>query len=164
MDRATHQAALENGGSTVFVLPEGIDRFRPVTALRDVWDWDRVLVISQFDRKAIWRAYQAMNRNSVIMSLSCAMVVVEAAVKGGTRAAGEEALKLKVPLFAIDYGFDDKMAPGNKLLIDQGARKLKRSKETGEPNLHHLISRANEYCEWLSESTFQNSEAQTSFL
>ena len=113
VDRATHREALSSGGTTILVLPEGIEHFRIAPELRDVWDWERVLVVSQFDPRAPWKAYHAMDRNKVIMALSCAMIVVEAGEKGGTRAAGEDALELRIPLFAIDYGFDETIAPGN---------------------------------------------------
>lgn len=146
VDRATHREALENGGSTVLVLPEGFDHFRVAAELRDVWDWDRVLVVSQFEPKTIWKSYHAMARNKVIMGMSCAMIVIEAGEKGGTRAAGEEALKLSIPLFAVDYGFDENVAPGNRALIARGAKPLKKSKETGEPNLRRLLDDAEAFC------------------
>lgn len=146
VDRATHREALASGGSTVLVLPEGIDQFRIAPELRDVWDWERVLVISQFKPQTVWKAYHAMERNKVIMALSCAMIVVEAGEKGGTRAAGEDALKLQIPLFAIDYGFDDTIAPGNRVLIEKGAKRLKKSRETGEPNLATLLNDASDFC------------------
>ena len=49
VDRATHRQALASGGSTILVLPEGMDLFRIAPELREVWDWDRVLVLSQFE-------------------------------------------------------------------------------------------------------------------
>ncbi len=146
VDRATHREALECGGSTILVLPEGMNHFRIAQELKDVWDWDRVLVVSQFEPQTVWRSYHAMDRNKVIMALSCAMIVVEAGEKGGTRAAGEDALRLQIPLFAIDYGFDETIAPGNRVLIGKGAKRLKRSRETGEPNLATLLRDATEFC------------------
>lgn len=146
VDRATHREALESGGSTILVLPEGFDHFRIPAELRDVWDWERTLVVSQFEPPTVWRSYHAMARNKVIMGLSCAMIVVEAGEKGGTRAAGEEALKLRVPLFAVDYGFDETVAPGNRALIAKGAKPLKKSRETGEPNLRSLLTDAAKFC------------------
>jgi DNA processing protein len=146
VDRATHREALANGGATILVLPEGLDHFRIAPELRDVWDWERVLVVSQFEPRTVWRSYHAMDRNKVIMALSCAMIVVEAGEKGGTRAAGEEALRLRIPLFAIDYGFDENIAPGNRVLIEKGAKRLKKSRETGEPNLSTLLNDAGQFC------------------
>jgi len=146
VDRATHREALIKGGSTVIVIPEGMSHFRIAPELRDDWDWSRVLVVSQFDEGAVWRSYNAMDRNKTIMALSCAMVVVEAGEKGGTRSAGEDALRLRVPLFAVDYGFDEKVAPGNRELIKRGAKPLKKSRESGEPNLSDLLSDAEAFC------------------
>jgi DNA processing protein len=146
VDRATHREALLSGGFTILVLPEGMEHFRVAPELRDVWDWTRVLVVSQFEPKAVWRSYHAMDRNKTIMALSCAMIVVEAGEKGGTRAAGEDALKLQIPLFAVDYGFDETVAPGNRELIRKGAKPLKKSRETGEPNLTTLLKDAEYFC------------------
>jgi DNA processing protein len=147
VDRATHYEALASGASTILVLPEGLDNFRIAPELRDVWDWERVLVVSQFAPNAIWRTFHAMQRNTVIMGMSCAMIVIEAGERGGTRAAGEEALKLNIPLFAVDYGYDESIAPGNRALIAEGAKRLKRTRESGEPNLTELIEDAKAYCE-----------------
>jgi DNA processing protein len=146
VDRATHRVALECGGATILVLPEGMNHFRIASELKDVWDWDRVLVISQFEPQTVWKSYHAMDRNKVIMALSCAMIVVEAGEKGGTRAAGEDALRLRIPLFAIDYGFDETIAPGNRVLIGKGAKRLKKSSKTGEPNLTALLRDASDFC------------------
>ena len=146
VDRATHREALANGGCTILVVPEGLDHFRIAPELRHVWDWERVLVVSQFEPKTVWKSYHAMDRNKVIMALSCAMIVVEAGEKGGTRAAGEEALRLRIPLFAVDYGFDETVAPGNRVLIGKGAKRLKKSRETGEPNLTALLQDAEQFC------------------
>lgn len=165
VDRATHREALEEGGATILVLPEGIDNFRVAPELRDVWDWSRVLVVSQFEPNAIWRSYHAMERNKTIMALSCAMIVIEAGEKGGTRAAGEDALRLNIPLYAIDYGFDETVAPGNRHLIRKGAKPLKKSKKTGEPNLRRLLHDAEMFCADVRSNSFSSmGDVQLKFL
>jgi len=160
VDRATHREALAEGGSTILVLPEGMNQFRIAPELREVWDWDRVLVVSQFDARTVWRSYQAMERNRTIMALSCAMIVVEAGEKGGTRAAGEDALKLRIPLFAVDYGFDEAVAPGNRELIKRGAKPLKKSRETGEPNLTILLDDALKFCAKIRDTEYEKASIQ----
>ena len=58
VDLEAHFHSLANGGSTILVLPEGFRYFRTRKDLQDVWDWERVLVISQFDWDARWQAYR----------------------------------------------------------------------------------------------------------
>ena len=76
IDFEAHYHALAAGGSTILVLPEGISYFRIRRALAPVWDWERALVISQFNPEDVWKAYRAMARNQVIIGLSKAMIVI----------------------------------------------------------------------------------------
>lgn len=119
VDTATHLAALRSGGSTVVVLAEGMDHFRVKRAFADDFDWDRIVVVSQFAPSQPWRAHAAMARNGIIFGLPKALLVVEAGEKGGTLAAGEGALKLGRTVIAVDFG--DETPPGNRILIDKGA-------------------------------------------
>lgn len=120
VDTATHLAALRSGGNTVVVLAEGMDHFRVKRAFAADFDWNRVLVVSQFPPSHPWRAHAAMARNRIIFGLPRALLVVEAGEKGGTLAAGEGALKLGRAVIAVEFGNDT--PPGNRLLIGKGAR------------------------------------------
>ena len=135
VDTAAHLAALRNGGETIVVLPEGSDHFRLRQDMKDFWDWKRVLVISQFGRNAVWRPDRAMERNKVIVSLSDATIVIEAGEVGGTFHAGMTALKLKKPLFVVNYSSPSDAARGNALLLSSGGSPLNRSKKTGKAEL-----------------------------
>jgi hypothetical protein len=78
VDRIAHVSALSSGGSTVIVLPEGINHFRVKPGpVADVWDKERVLVLSQFSPSRPWSAGNAMARNNAIIGLSLALVVVQ---------------------------------------------------------------------------------------
>ena len=48
-----------------------------------MWDWDRVLVVSQFQPDEPWKAFRAMTRNQLIIALSRVMIVIEAGENGG---------------------------------------------------------------------------------
>lgn len=139
VDLAAHRGALLVGGCTLIVLPEGIDHFRIRKNLEDVWDWDRVLVISQFSPTSGWKAYRAMERNLLLISLSKAMIVVEAGSRGGTLHAGNSALKLHVPLYVAQYSNMESDAPGNHVLLCAGGKPLLKSNSTGTANLSSLI-------------------------
>ena len=120
VDFVAHHAALQAGGTTILVLPEGIENFRIRKDLRPVWDWSKVLVVSQFDPSAPWQAYRAMQRNEVIIALSRVMIVIEAGAKGGTLNAGLTPLSAGKPLFVAVYEDMDTNAVGNARLIDRG--------------------------------------------
>ena len=95
VDTAGHVAALAKGGSTIAVLPEGIDQFRLRAEYRELGsDLDHGLtVVSPFDRGAGWSVQRAMARNALICALSAVLVVVEPGESGGTIAAAREALR-----------------------------------------------------------------------
>lgn len=130
VDTQTHLAALERGGATVIVLAEGINRFRVKREFADSYDPRRVLVVSQFHPAQPWASYAAMARNHLIFGLGRALVVVEAGEKGGTLAAGRDALKRGRPVFVLNFG--DQTPPGNRMLIDDGAQPVGSRRELGE--------------------------------
>jgi len=129
VDTATHLAALDRGGRTVIVLAEGIDAFRVKREFKDSFDPSRVLVVSQFRPDQPWAAYAAMARNHVIFGLGKALVVIEAGEKGGTLAAGRDALKRGRPVFALN--FEEETPVGNRILIEAGAQPVTSRTELG---------------------------------
>jgi DNA processing protein len=138
VDVQAHRAALEVGGGTIFVLPEGIEHFRIKRELKNVWDVSRVLVLSHYEPNARWQAFRAMERNTIIVGLSDAMIVIEAGEKGGTIEAGRSTLRLKRPLFVAEYE-NMEMASGNVELLKKGAMHLKKKRETHKASLTSLF-------------------------
>ena len=118
VNMATHVAALQAGGTTIIVLPEGINHFTVKREIASVWDPSRTLVVSQFSPTQTWNTGGAMARNSVIVGLSLALVVVEAGERGGTLASGQRALDLGRRVIALQFS---DMSPGNATLVDSGA-------------------------------------------
>ncbi|MBF0562196.1 MAG: DNA-processing protein DprA [Alphaproteobacteria bacterium] len=145
VDAVAHRAALQAGGTTILVLPEGVDHFRVRRELRPVWDWSRVLVVSQFEPSAGWQTFRAMSRNEVIIALSRAMIVIEAGPTGGTLNAGLRTLAAGKPLFVAVYESMDEAA-GNVQLLKRGALQLKRSRDTGDANLEQVRLAATTSC------------------
>ncbi|MBI2692593.1 MAG: DNA-processing protein DprA [Solirubrobacterales bacterium] len=119
VDMAGHVEVLRSGGATVIVLAEGIDRFRLKQGLRDVFDWSRVLVLSQFAPKAAWSPGNAMSRNGIIAALGRVLVVVDAGLTGGTIDAGRQGLATGRRVIAIDYS--NETPSGSRQLIAEGA-------------------------------------------
>lgn len=119
VDTEAHLAALEAGGETVIVLPEGIAGFRVKRALENRFSWDRVLVLSQFAPRQVWSAGNAMTRNGTIVGLASAVLVVEAGATGGTLNAGRAGLAIRRRVAAA--GFGDEVSPGSAALASEGA-------------------------------------------
>jgi DNA processing protein len=118
VDTETHLAALRGGGRTVIVLAEGMNHFRIKKTFAADFDPARVLVLSQFPPSQPWGAYAAMARNHIIFGMGKALVVIEAGERGGTLAAGQEALKAHKPVLVLDFG--DETPAGNKILLATG--------------------------------------------
>ena len=102
--------AVERGGFSVAVLPEGIRHLResPRSSANR-------LVISQFAPHQPWSVGAAMARNATIAGMSDALIAVGAGGVGGTLDAGLRALELRRPVVAVGD------TPGSHLLVDYGA-------------------------------------------
>jgi len=140
VDFEAHKAALDGGGSTILVLPEGINHFRVKRAFDSVWDWQKVLVVSQFDPDAAWKTFRAMERNQLIIALSKAMIVIEAGETGGTLNAGMATLKIGRPLFVALYENMLDQAPGNDRLLQMGGQRLNKSRSTERAKLTGIFA------------------------
>ncbi len=128
VDGVAHHVALNSyKGNVIYVIPHGIKYWKIPYWSRSEWNWERVLVISQFKDGDDWSVKRAMARNKVIIALSKAMVVVEAGLTGGTMDAGIETLKMGVPLFVMQYE-GDKTSEGILKLLDYGATSFMMSK------------------------------------
>jgi DNA protecting protein DprA len=139
VDKEAHYTALQSGGSTIIVLPNGISSFYVRQELKDVWDWNRVLVISEYLPKDKWSVNRAMNRNNTIIGLSDAMVVVEAGLTGGSLDAGLRSLEDKIPLFVPIYSDYPESALGNKMLLEKGAKGIGRIRQSNRANVMALL-------------------------
>ena len=140
VDLAAHAGALEVGGVTTLVLAEGILNFRWKPSIEPWADSGKILVISEFPPQTRWFATNAMKRNATVCGLSDALVVVEAGLSGGTFDAAETALKLRVPLFVVDFANPSPAAEGNRYFLSRGAKPIRRSPD-GSPNLTELWGR-----------------------
>jgi len=138
VDTVAHRTGLQNQTGTIIVLAEGINRFKLRTEIKSLATPENILILSEFQPNASWNVGYAMQRNSTIIALSDAMVVIEARTEGGTYNAGKTALKLSIPLFVAHYHTKNSGNSGNDSLIAMGGRKLSKSKTTDEGNIEPL--------------------------
>ena len=124
-DLSAHTSAMIHGGNTIFVLAEGILKFSKKQAVKSYLTDENHVFVSQFLPQALWSVGNAMKRNSIIIGLSKAMILVESGKTGGTFAAGEEALQRGQPLFVIDYAKPEVSAEANPYFIERGGRPIR---------------------------------------
>lgn len=142
VDMKAHTSALEHGGTTTIVLAEGIQNFRIKNEIKDVFDEERTVVISEFFPTGRWFISNAMQRNRTILGLSKAMMVIEAGMKGGTYAAAMDAIEHRVPLFFADYSVDNVSSEGNRYFLSKGANAI-RANRHGKPNIDGVMRAVN---------------------
>lgn len=120
-DSAAHQEAIDAGGQTIVVLPEGILSSLSQLRLNHI-DRQNTALVSTFLPYGSWQSWRAMERNKCILGLSDRLIVIEAGDKGGTLAAGKEALQRNLPTWVLDYRQTTPSASGNQTLLHLGAR------------------------------------------
>ncbi len=136
-----HRSALLHNGMTVAVLPYGIFHFKIPDLLKDVFNDDKIIVVSPFYPTAESNKYNAYVRNRLICALSYAAYFVECSLDSGIFEAVKSAKKLDIPLFVTEYKDYPASASANKSLIEDGAYPVKGRLVNSEliPNLDELI-------------------------
>jgi DNA processing protein len=136
-----HRSAVLHDGTTIIVLPCGMFHFKVSEILKDVFDADKIIVISPFYPSSESNKYNAYIRNRLICALSYAAYFVECSTDSGIFEAVKSAKKLGIPLFVTEYKEYPASASANKLLIEEGAYPVKGRLVNNElvPNLDELI-------------------------
>ncbi|MBF0539348.1 MAG: DNA-protecting protein DprA [Nitrospirae bacterium] len=138
VDMTVHISALAAGGVTTLVLAEGILNFKVKKEFLHNFDLNRTLIISEFLPASAWSVGHAMQRNTTICALSNLIILIEAHEKGGSFDAGKKCLAMGRPLFTPVYSGMPESAIGNRILLNEGAQGLMRSRLTGKADLRAL--------------------------
>jgi DNA protecting protein DprA len=122
VDISAHVSALENGGLTTLVIPEGALQFSMRSELKGLYQKNpqSAIILSEFPPAMPWSATNAMARNKTIIALSKYACIIEASNSGGTWEAGNQALSMGTPLYVVSYKTPPAKATGNMLLIQKG--------------------------------------------
>ncbi len=106
VDGIAHQAALDAGGTTIAVLPCGLDRIYPSThrqLAKDILRQGGALT-TEYPEGTDVRKFNFVARNRLISGLADVVVLTEAAQKSGS---------LQTADFALDQGREVMAVPGN---------------------------------------------------
>lgn len=131
IDITAHKAALDVGGSTVAVMPCGIDLVFPEEnkdvyyALLDQGG----LVISELEGSVQPRKWTFVKRNRIVAGLCQATFVVEAVMNSGSLITAKYARKYKRKLFAVPGNVSSSNSEGTLQLIKEGAQMVTDSSD-----------------------------------
>lgn len=122
IDAAAHRGALEAGGTSVAVLPGGLDAVTPRhhAALAESLCTRGGLLSERASGPPPFR-WTFVERNRLIAALCAATVVVEAAVRSGALATAAAARRLGRPVLAVPGDVDRETSRGTHALIRAGA-------------------------------------------
>ena len=119
VDMIAHKSAIENHGTTIAFLPYGILDFKLNDYIKDIYDPEKMLIISSFYPNKEINKFNAFIRNKIICAMSLVVYIVEAPIEGGVFEAAKSANKLNVPLFSTEYSSYPENAKGNKIILEE---------------------------------------------
>ena len=141
IDGAAHEGCLRSSGRTVAVLGTGIDQIYPYShqklATKII---EKGLLLSEFPLKTLPKAGHFPRRNRIISGLSCATLVVEAAIRSGSLITARLALEQNRDVLAIPGSIDNPQASGCHKLLQDGAKLVTSCQDVvDELNLGHYF-------------------------
>jgi len=132
-DAIAHQAALRNGGRTLAVLGNGVDRIYPPEHSKLA---EKIIghgaVISDYPPGTAPEAANFPPRNRIIAGLSQAVIIVEAGEKSGALITAAFAAEQGREVFAVPGNIHAVQSKGTNLLIREGAHILLDSQDVLE--------------------------------
>ncbi|MBV2130230.1 DNA-processing protein DprA [Arsukibacterium indicum] len=123
IDSESHKGALQGGGFTIAVLGHGLQQIYPASnrALAEQICASGALV-SEFFPDIQPRAEFFPQRNRIVVGLSSATIVVEAALKSGSLISANLAAEYNRDLFVVPGPIYSRQSAGCHWLIQQGAK------------------------------------------
>lgn len=125
IDRFAHLGALKDGGSTVGVLPNGIDSSYPASnrdLFRKIELSSGSALISEYPPGCRADTWTFVRRNRIISGMSPACVIIKAGIKSGAMITARFALEHNRELFACGgFPFSEEYAGCQKLILDGAA-------------------------------------------
>ena len=140
INKAGQLGALQVGGKSISVLPSGLGNRYPVPSVFREYLKGDLLEVSQYPYDYGFTGQRAMQRNKVIIGLSKAIFVVGSGLErdGNGRGSGTFqgtliALEKGKDVYVVDPSVYEASGvaapPGNKVLIERGAKVISHSKE-----------------------------------
>jgi DNA processing protein len=137
VDIESHRAALQNKLPTLAILGSSVDQIYP-SAHKSIGDamLESGGLISEYPPDTVMHPSNFPQRNRIIAGLSDALIVVEAAKKGGALITAEIAFSYNREVFAVPGNLHAPFSEGCNILI----KKMKASIFTGPKDLEESLS------------------------
>jgi len=130
VDGASHQAALDAGGTTIAVTGTGLDIVYPAAHRQLAHRIARHgALVSEFPLGTAAAASHFPRRNRLIAGLSLGTLVCEAGLKSGSLITARLTMEMNRPVMAIPGSIHNPLARGCHQLIKQGARLVESPQE-----------------------------------
>jgi len=130
IDAASHQGALNAGGTTIAVAGTGLDRVYPARHIHLATDIANTgALVSEFPLGTTAKANHFPRRNRIISGLCQGLLVVEAAIQSGSLITARMALEQNREVFAIPGAIHNPLARGCNALIREGAKLIETSQD-----------------------------------
>jgi DNA processing protein len=124
IDSLAHRAALEAGGTTIAIMPCGLDRVYPASHRNLAADIIKNggALISEYEPGAELYPKNFIGRNRIVSGISDGLLVVEASAKSGTMHTANFALEQGRSVMAIPGPITNPTSEGCHNLLKSGAR------------------------------------------
>jgi DNA processing protein len=130
IDAAAHEGALEAGGRTVAVIPNGLDDpYPPMNRHLFEQIAEHGCLVSEHPEPVDALAGRFLERNRIIAALAKVVVVVQAPYGSGAMSTARWAEKLKRPLLGVPHPPWDRRGQGCLKLVTEGAGICRTSKD-----------------------------------
>lgn len=122
IDTAAHEAALDEGGTTVAVMGTGADQCYPPQNKRLAQRLcEQGALITELPLGSGAVSSHFPKRNRIISGMSLGVIVIEAALKSGSLITARMAIEQNRELFAVPGSIRNPLSAGGHQLIQQGA-------------------------------------------
>jgi DNA processing protein len=140
VDAIAHRGALEAGGTTIAILPGGLESIYPAAHQKlaeEIVEKGGALLSEYESGKP--QKYQFLARNRIISGLADAIVITEAGERSGTLSTTNHALDQNKEVFAVPGNITSLLSIGPNRLIQQGAHPVLGADDILEVIAPHLL-------------------------
>lgn len=136
IERRLIKTVLEHDGSVIISLPSGILDFKVPKDMRPVWDDRRIAVVSSCGPRQRWTSGGAREASRVSLGLSKSVLITDNEPKRWKSLVSQVRKDHAMHVSYVDY---QQNGPDLKAMQSIAAIPIRRNKETGRPNIDHII-------------------------